>query len=252
MRQVLVTGGAQGIGRAITLRYLEEGHSVLALDKNEAALGALVKELKPRARKRLTVCSVDLARPDFVATVEEQVGAVFKATRVLVNNAGYGGPFETLDKVEDATFNAVFDINVRALFALSRYLLPSMKKDKFGRIVNIASVQGLVGSPGSSTYVASKHAVIGYTRAIAAEWGAYGITCNAVCPGYIDTAMGAGQANAMLKDYQRRVKARTPTGVTGLPDDVARMVVELSRDENRYINGAVLTIDGGISASLGL
>jgi 3-oxoacyl-[acyl-carrier protein] reductase len=251
-QQVLVTGAAQGIGRAITLRYLQEGHPVLGVDKNEAAVTALATALEADAQRRFTPCIADLARPDFLAVIEAQANAALRATRVLINNAGYGGPFETLDHVEDDTFDAVFDTNVRALFSLCRRLLPAMKKDAFGRIVNIASVLGLVGSPGSSTYVASKHAVIGYTRAIAAEWGPHGITCNAVCPGYIDTAMGAGQANAMMTDYRQRVQARIPTGAMGQPDDVARMVVELSRNENGYLNGAVLTIDGGTSASLGL
>jgi 3-oxoacyl-[acyl-carrier protein] reductase len=124
-----------------------------------------------------------------------------------------------------------------------------------GRIVNIASIQGNYGAERSSTYSASKHAVIGYTRSIAVEWAPHGITCNAICPGYIDTHQGARDDHS--QNFLARVAARTPVGRTAGPDEVADLVAWMigtpsKRPNSSYLNGSIITLDGGITAGLGL
>jgi 3-oxoacyl-[acyl-carrier protein] reductase len=164
---------------------------------------------------------------------------------VLVNNAGYGGPFHTLDQVSDDNWDRVFHTNVRAAFWLCRALLPGMRAAGFGRIINIASVEGLAGAAGSANYIASKHALIGYTRAIAVEWGRFGITCNAICPGFVDTGMSAGFDAAQLGQ-------RIPAGRLGTADEIARVAAFLAAEESGYLNGSVLAVDGGLLADLGI
>lgn len=246
----IVTGGAQGIGASIVHRLLADGYEVFVLDKNERSLTTQQEGLKPKLKKSVFPVTVDISDPQFIEKIDHLVP--FSKVKVLINNAGYGGPFESIDQVSSSTWEQVFGVNVRALFLISKSVLPGMKKRGFGRIINISSIQGLVGSPGSTTYVAAKHAVVGYTKAIAAEWGSFGITCNAIAPGYVDTAMGVSQKNRMVSDYRRRVIARTPVGKIGTPDDVSRMASFLWGADAGYLNGAVIAIDGGISSSLGL
>ena len=120
---------------------------------------------------------------------------------------------------------------------------------KYVKIINIASIQGLIGARLSSTYVASKHGVIGYTKAIAAEWGMYGITCNAICPGYVDTRMGIQET---LTDHDKKVLSRTPLGRVASPNEIANLVEFLVSDKADFINGSVINIDGGLMADIGI
>src|SRR5690606_1929709 len=127
---------------------------------------------------------------------------------IVVHAAGIGGPFHTIDQVGADEWDRIFNTNLKSAFLLARRVLPRMKQRHGGRIVHIASIQGLVGARLSATYVATKHGLIGYTRAIAAEWGEHGITCNAVCPGYIESRMGP-QPNVLF-GHTTRIVERTP------------------------------------------
>ena len=119
-----------------------------------------------------------------------------------------------------------------------------MKENNFGRIINISSIYGVTGGAYSSTYAASKHALIGYTKSLAVEWGNGNITCNVVSPGYVDTSMGA----ASHQQFSSTILSRIPSGRQALPDDIARLVLFLTRPENSYINGSNIVIDGGLLA----
>ena len=127
-----------------------------------------------------------------------------------------------MDEVSDDEWYSIMNTNLKSVFNLSRFLLPEMKKIQFGRIVNIASIQGYLGASLSSTYVASKHGIIGYTRAIAAEWGAYGVTCNAICPGYVNTPMGA--QDSKQENHRLKIIDKIPLHRIAEPDEIAHCV----------------------------
>ncbi|MBO9608743.1 MAG: SDR family oxidoreductase [Paenibacillaceae bacterium] len=246
----IVTGAGRGIGAATAKRLAAAGHRVGVLDIREVEAQQVAAAIAAAGGQALAV-RCDVGRRDEVeraiADVERQWG---EPPLVLVNNAGVGGPFHRVDEVSDEEWDWIVNTNLRSVFLFARRLLPSMKERGFGRIVNIASIQGLLGSAHSSTYVASKHGMIGYTKTIAAEWGPYGITCNAICPGYVDTALGV-QPDA-IADYMRRVMAKSPVKRIALPDEIAALAEHLIGPHGGYINGASYTIDGGISAHVGI
>ena len=180
------------------------------------------------------------------------IGAAIAETLARAGHAvaGVGGPFHRVDQVSDEEWDWIFHTNVKSVLHFCRPLLPAMKQRGFGRVINIASIQGLVGAARSSTYVASKHAMIGYTRAIAAEWGPFGITCNAICPGYVETRMGIQEE--AVSGQRRRVLARTPTRRVATPEEIAYLVLSLVDDRAGHVNGSVLVADGGILADAGV
>jgi len=246
----LVTGAAQGIGRAIALSFAKaKVDGLILVDKQEVKLRELASSIETTYQLAVNCLVVDVANSEEVQSALNSLGDLKSQISILVNNAGYGGPFHRIDEVTDDEWHEVFDVNVKGVFNFSRALLPSMKKNGFGRIINIASIQGYLGASRSSTYVAAKHAVIGYSRAIAAEWGRFGICCNAVCPGYIDTAMGAQDAHSC--DHEKNVCQRTPAARLGLPEEVASLVMYLAQKEASYINGSICSIDGGFSSHIG-
>ncbi|UCF67893.1 MAG: SDR family oxidoreductase [Acidobacteriota bacterium] len=242
----LVTGAARGIGRAIADRLLGDGHAVALLDLDDSALQHAASQLSARGPTLALHC--DVGGAEAVRTALSEIRTRLGEIGVLINNAGIGGPFHRIDEVSDEEWERVFRTNVKGVFLLCRELLPRMRQRRFGRIVNIASIQGLRGAARSTTYVASKHAVVGYTRALAVEWGAHGVTCNAVCPGYIDTAMGV-QEDA-IPGHAEQIRARTPAGRIGTATEVAALVSYLVGAEGSYVNGACFVIDGGITAGM--
>ncbi|HEX4422629.1 MAG TPA: SDR family NAD(P)-dependent oxidoreductase [Kofleriaceae bacterium] len=239
----LVTGASKGIGAAIAAELAAAGYLVAgigrdraALDRQAAAIGGagfhpFVAELTCAAQLRA-----------MVEAVRRELGE----PAVLVNNAGYGGPYSLVHETADEHWSEVLAINATAPFLLTRAVLPAMARAGFGRIVNISSVFGTIGGVGSGAYIAAKHALVGLTKAVAAEYAACGITCNAVCPGICETDM-----TAPLKD-DARLTARVPAGRFGRPEEVARMVTWLCSAQSSYLNGAVLPIDGGVTADLAL
>ena len=231
----LVTGAAGGIGRAIVSRIANDVDVLILWDINETNLEALKQSfLKVDMKCDLIFQVCDAGEG---SAVNACLDALQEIPNIVVNNAGYGGPFQLLPEVSDDMWHLIMNTNVKAVFNICRIVLPLMKSIGFGRIINIASIQGLYGAAYSSTYVAAKHAVIGYTKSIAAEWGGSGVTCNAICPGYIDTAMGPS-----AQEKEKKI-LEIPLRRLGLADEVAELVCFLSRQG--YLNGAVVTIDGG-------
>ena len=250
-RGAIVTGAARGIGRAAALQLGLQGHSVAIVDidgDGAAETVALLRNL-PACPKAVAL-TADVGKPTQVRQACQQAGNALGAIDVLVNNAGVGGPFHRIDEVSDEEWDWIFATNVKSVFAFARTLLPGMKERGYGRIVNIASIQGMVGAELSSTYVATKHAMIGYTKNIATEWGRFGITCNAICPGYVDTSMGA--QDLKVDDHTAKILRRTPSANIAKPEEIARWVIFLASAQNTYTNGGVFSVDGGIMASLGI
>ena len=248
-RVVIVTGAGNGIGAATAKIYAGNGYKVGVLDVKEADAIRVVNEIVDNGGTALAVVC-DVGNRESVEAAVTKVETTLGEIGTVVNNAGVGGPFHRVDEVEDDEWDWVVRTNQKSVFMFSRILLPKMKAAGFGRIVNVASIQGFLGSPYSSTYVATKHAVIGYTRTIAAEWGQYGITCNAVCPGYVMTAMGARDDE--LDDYTKKVMAKSPVKILAKPEDIGNLIYYLTGEHGQYINGSIINIDGGITAHVGI
>lgn len=238
----VVTGASRGIGAAIAEVLAENGFRVALVARDVAALSRLETKLGDRARS--FVC--DVADEAAVNATLDRIETSLGTPGVIVNNAGVGGPFHRVDEVDKAEWDALFGVNVDGVRHFCRWALPRMKASGYGRIVNISSIQGLFGGAQSSTYAATKHAIIGFSKTIAAEWGAYGITCNAVCPGYIDTEMLANADPESRKTLLRRI----PAGRFGSAEEVARLVAFIVGPFGGYINGSSLVMDGGLSAHL--
>ncbi len=236
----VVTGASRGIGAAIAQVLVANGFQVALLARDEAALAGLETKLGERARS----FRCDVAHEDSVNATLDRIESSMGLPGVIVNNAGLGGPFHRVDEVDQAEWDALFGVNVEGVRHMCRWALPRMKASGYGRIVNIASLLGLFGGARSSTYAATKHALVGFSKSIAAEWASAGITCNAVCPGYIDTEMLAKADPESRESLLRRI----PAGRFGSAEEVARLVAFLVGPFGGYINGSTLVMDGGLSA----
>lgn len=241
--RILITGAAGGIGSAIVERLAPTAETIVIADKDENGLHKLTQQYE-----NVVDYACDLALKDEV----ESLISFCKERGIdsIVHSAGFGGPFVTLSEVSYEDWRNVFRVNVDSLYLLAHGLIPTMVDQKFGRIVAISSIQGSLGSRGSSAYVASKHALNGLIRTIAVEYGGNGITANAICPGFIKTKMGANDSE--IDGYTRKVLNRTPTATIGEPSHVAAVVAFLLSESNSYMNGSFVTIDGGISADVGI
>ena len=233
-KRVLVTGAAQGIGRAIAELFAQEGASVIALDLKADALATL---------GGAETLVVDLLDPAAVA----QAGAAAGTVDVLVNCAGYVDAGDLLS-VTERGLDLSFDLNVRATIRMTQAVLPAMLAAGHGVIVNIASVAGaMIGVPNRLAYCASKGAVVGLTRSIALDYVGQGIRCNAICPGTVqspslDERLAAtGDADAARAAFI----ARQPMGRIGTAEEIAQLALYLSSDESGYITGSAIAIDGG-------
>ena len=236
----LVTGGARGIGKAIALKLASLGADVAILDAGDPALSeATAGEVRALGVKafaaRCDITDFDQVT-EAVAKVKEALGGV----DILVNNAGI-----TRDKLalrmtpED--FDAVLSVNLKGTFLMIKALYADFMKKRAGRIVNIASISGLMGNAGQANYSASKAGVVGLTKTIARELAGRNVTCNAVAPGFIETPMTA----AMNQDALQEACKAIPLRRMGKPEDVAEAVAFLAGDGAAYITGSVINVDGG-------
>jgi 3-oxoacyl-[acyl-carrier protein] reductase len=248
-RQIaIVTGASRGIGRAIAMRLARDGARVALVARSTDQLADTRDAIVAEALEAGRTAAPILARCDLcdeaatVAMVREVLRHGVPA--FLVHNAGYGGPLDSVDRVSGAEWDRVFNVNVRSAYVMLRELLPAMAREGRGTIVNVCSTHAMIGASGSVAYCASKHALLGLTRAVAAEWGRRGIRCNAVCPGYTRTDM----IGALADDA--RITSRIPSGRVGTPEEVADAVAFLCGASG--VNGACLTVDGGMLADLGV
>jgi 3-oxoacyl-[acyl-carrier protein] reductase len=236
----IVTGGGQGIGKAIAMELARSGSDVAVVDVNEEQARQAGEEIRALGVRSLAQ-KVDVS--DFtavIAAVQEVVDHLGRID-ILVNNAGVTRDTLLLRmKPEDWDF--VLGVNLKGTFNYTAAVLPKMVKQRDGRIVNVASVMGLIGNPGQANYSASKAGVIGLTRTTAKEVASRGINVNAVAPGFIESAMTQKLPEAARAEILKRI----PMGRTGQPADVAGAVVFLVSDLARYVTGHVLVIDGGL------
>jgi acetoacetyl-CoA reductase len=234
-RVALVTGGTRGIGEAIALRLKDAGYNVVAnYGGNDEAARAFTDRTGIPAYK-FDVGDFDAVK-DGVAKIQEEVGPV----EVLVNNAGITRD-STIHKMDVEDWQAVIKTNLSSCFNLSRCVIEGMRERGFGRIVNIGSINGQAGQYGQVNYAAAKSGIHGFTKAMAQEGAAKGITVNAIAPGYIATEM----VRAVPEKVLEKIVARIPVGRLGEADEIARGVQFLVADNAGFITGSTLSINGG-------
>ncbi len=256
-RVALVTGASQGIGRACALKLAKCGARVALVARNQQKLEEVAEEIITIARAGTPVPPQSVSSGGagvparaFATDVEneEQIKASFKAVigefgkiDILVNNAGISRD-QLIMRMKRADWDAVLNTNLTSAYLCTQQAISSMLKQRWGRIINITSIFGQTGQAGQANYAASKAGLIGLTMAVAREVGSRNITCNAVAPGFIETAM----TSALSEDLKQSALKMIPLGKVGTPDDVANCVAFLASEDAGYITGHVLNVNGGM------
>jgi len=236
-RVALVTGSTRGIGRSIAEALAECGARVAVVGRDAAKAQAVATEISPEARG----FACDVGEVASVTTLVGGVEEAFGSVDILVNNAGLTRDNIML-RLKDEDWDAVMNANLRGAFAATRAATRGMMKRRWGRVINIASVVGLVGNKGQSNYAASKAGLIGLTKAVAKEFASRNILVNAIAPGFIET----DTTNAMTPEARAGLTASIPLERLGTPRDIAAMVAFLASEHASYITGQVLVVDGGM------
>lgn len=236
----LVTGAGRGIGRAVVLKLAGAGADIAAVDL-KAEFCAETCDMVRALGRRAWAHGADVSKAADVDQTVEKVLAECGKVDVLVNNAGITKD-TLLMRMSEADWDAVLNINLKGTFLMTKALTRAFVKQRSGRIVNIASIIGLIGNAGQCNYAASKAGVIGLTKSVARELASRSITCNAIAPGFIETHMTA----QLSDELRQKMLANIPLGRLGSADDVASAVLFFAGDQAAYITGQVLTVDGGM------
>ncbi len=241
-RVAIVTGSGQGIGQAIALKLAEAGATVVVNDVGDTSPVESVAEEIRKMKRESTAILADVSLPADVARLVDSTMVAYGRVDILVNNAGITRDQLTL-RMSEEDWDKVLNVNLKSVFLCTRAVLRHMIKQRWGRIISITSIVGLIGNAGQANYASAKAGIIGFTRTIAKEGAPRGITANAVAPGFIDTAM----TQQLPEKRRQELMSHILLGYLGSPRDVAEAVAFLASEEARYITGQVLTVDGGIS-----
>ncbi|MDD3021293.1 MAG: acetoacetyl-CoA reductase [Alphaproteobacteria bacterium] len=234
-RVAVVTGGTRGIGLSITKALIADGYQVAALyHGNEEAAKKCADETGAKVYKA-DVADFQACR-DTIVKIESEMGPV----DILVNNAGITKD-GMLHKMPEESWHAVIETNLTSCFNMSHAVISGMRDRKFGRIINISSINGQKGQLGQCNYSAAKAGMLGFTKALAQESAAKGITVNAICPGYIATEMTSAMPQEVLDSIIRQI----PAARMGKPEEIADMVIFLASDRASFVNGATMSVNGG-------
>ena len=242
---VIVTGAAQGIGRSIALAFGREGAVLSLFDIKEEALKNVARLCERENSSKVKVFPTDVGSVDEVEDAIRATQECFGKIDVLVNNAGVLPPASPFEEISDDVWENVLNVNLMGVVNCCRAVIPIMKQQKSGSIINASSTYGLVPQFQSAPYCASKSAIISITRVLASELGRYGITVNAYAPGATRTELAA---HSFVGDRGNAKLREIPLGRFAEPEDVAGIVLFLASDEARYVNGATLLVDGGTLA----
>ena len=236
----VVTGAGRGIGRAIALKFASEGSDVVCVSRTMENSQKVADEIRQLGRKAWAH-AVDVSDPKAVAEAAEKIVGETSRVDILVNNAGVTRD-GLLMRMSDEDWDVVLNTNLRSAFALCKALFRVFAKQRSGRIINVASVIGLIGNAGQANYAASKAGLIGFTKSLARELASRGVTANVIAPGFIETDMTA-VLNAEIKS---EVLKKIPMNTFGQAEDIANAALFLAGPGARYITGQVLTVDGGM------
>lgn len=237
----VVTGAGRGIGRAIALKLAEAGADVICVSRTQENAGRVSEEVQALGRKSWAY-AVDVADAAAVSAAVEAILAATPRVDILVNNAGVTRD-GLLVRMSEADWDSVLDTNLKGAFLFTRGLARGFMKQRSGRIINIASIVGLIGNAGQCNYAASKAALIGFTKSAARELASRGVLVNAVAPGFVETDMTAGLKEELKNEMLKSI----PLGTFGRAEDIAEAALFLASPASRYITGQVLTVDGGMA-----
>jgi 3-oxoacyl-[acyl-carrier protein] reductase len=235
----LVTGSAQGIGRSIAEALAKEGADIIVSDINIELATSTANEISKLGVRSIAVKTNVSDANDVASSVDQAVKALGKID-ILINNAGITKD-NLLIRMKDEEWDAVLSVNLKSMFLCTKAVAPLMMKNRWGRIINIASIVGEMGNFGQANYSAAKAGAIGFTKTVARELASRNITCNAIAPGFIDTAM----TQKLSDDVKKRLSEQIPLTRLGTPEDIAKAVVFLCTDAD-YITGQVINVNGGM------
>ena len=236
----VVTGAGRGIGRAIALKFASEGADVVCVSRTAENSEKVAGEVRALGRKAWAH-AVDVGNAASVEAAAEKILADCGRVDILVNNAGVTKD-GLLMRMSEADWDAVLDTNLKGAFLLTKAFTRAFVKQRSGRIINVASVIGLIGNAGQANYASSKAGLIGFTQSVARELASRNVTANALAPGFIETDMTAALGEEMKKELLKKI----PLNSLGQTDDIANAALFLASPGSRYITGQVLTVDGGM------
>ena len=239
-RVAFVTGASQGIGQACALELANHGAAVALAARNQERLNQLVQQITASGGKAAAFC-LDVTDEEQIKTTFKAAIAHFGKIDILVNNAGITRD-QLVMRMKRADWDAVLNTNLTSAYLCNQQVIGPMLKQRWGRIINVTSIFGQTGQAGQANYASSKAGLIGLTMAVARELASRNITCNAVAPGFIDTAMTSGLAD----DLKQNAVKLIPLGRVGTPEDVAHAVAFFASEESSYITGQVLNVNGGM------
>jgi len=240
-RVALVTGGGRGIGRAIAVRLAEGGAKVTIAYRTNDAAAEETAELVRDVGAGGELFKRDVSSPEDIEALVKGVGEAFGPVEILVNNAGTTRDNIML-RMKDAEFDEVLRTNLKGTYLCTRAALRGMVRARWGRIVNISSVVGLLGNAGQANYAASKAGIIGFTKSVAREVAGRGITVNAVAPGYVETEL----TGSLSENMKGQIMGQVPMGRFGKPQEIAEVVAFLAGDGAGYVTGQTISVDGGM------
>jgi NAD(P)-dependent dehydrogenase (short-subunit alcohol dehydrogenase family) len=245
-RAALVTGGNRGLGKAMAHCLAQAGANVVIASRHEEELRASADEIRNDSRGQVEYTVADLTVRDDVRRVADFAKSKFGKVDILINNSGANTP-QTIDKIDDATWDNILELNLTSCMSLCRAVAPGMKERRWGRIIHISSIMGLASASGRNIYSATKSALLGLARASALDLGPFNITVNCIAPGPFLTEMPLGILNKEQQDF---FASRTALGRWAEPAELAGPALLLASEAGSYITGTVIVVDGGCLAKV--